>query len=97
MDFFMVYCAYGWLHCYSYTEDTKWKADTDEIIPMDIKRAKAVYSDGSLQECAVANGGYLCYTKGSQKLKELYFYNDASELQEDYTDPSGPQLGEQET
>jgi len=84
----------GYTVTFGATDDTKWLGDSDQVVPVDIRKVRAVYSDGTEISSMVQNNGYICYTQGTITLTGLYFYNDNNILQADHTEGFGWGLGQ---
>jgi len=75
------------------TDHTKWLSESDKVVPVDIRKVKAVYDNGTEVLFPVQNNSYICWAKGTPDLVGLYFYNADNELQADHTEIWGPGLG----
>lgn len=83
----------GYTVTFGATDDTKWLGDSDQVVPVDIRKVRAVYSDGTEISSMVQNNGYICYTQGTITLTGLYFYSDDGKLQADHSESYGWGLG----
>lgn len=75
------------------TDNTKWLSDSDQVVPVDIRKVKAVYDNGTEIWSPVQNNSYIFWVEGMPELVGLYFYNNENELQADHTEDWGYGLG----